>query len=128
MSIKNISIALITILVIFTVYKQFNPISKDDLRSLQPKEETFAEKLSKHLIDNESKVLDAYINDAGYLYVQVSDDGTNRNGYASYICQEARAVYPSVKLNMVRIMKVNTFDHPDRFNAYGIRLGESRCN
>lgn len=128
MSIKNISIALITILVIFTVYKQFNPISKDDLRSLQPKEETFAEKLSKHLIDNESKVLDAYINDAGYLYVQVSDDGTNRNGYASYICQEARAVYPSVKVNMVRIMKVNTFDHPDRFNAYGIRLGESRCN
>ena len=84
--------------------------------------------LAKHLIDNESKVLDAYINDSGYLYVQVRDDGTNRNGYASYLCDEARAVSPNRNIRVVRVMKVNTFDHPDRFNAYGIRLGESRCN
>ena len=137
MSIKNILIALFTMIVILAVYKQFNPTTEDDIKRIvesvmennsQNQDNIELSELSKHLIDNEPKVLDAYINDAGYLYVQVVDDGTNRNGYASYICQEARAVFPTVKVNMVRVMKVNTFNHPDKFNAYGIRLGEYRCN
>ncbi len=31
-------------------------------------------------------------------------------------------------LLILGIHKVNTFDHPDRFNIYGIKLGESSCN
>ena len=134
MSIKNILIALFTMIIIFAVYVQFNPRTEDDIKgivesamenSIQNQDNI---ELSKHLIDNEPRVLDATINDAGYLYVMVKDDGTNRNGYASYICLEARAVFPNVKVNKVRVMKVNTFDHPDRFNIYGIKLGESNCN
>ena len=130
MSIKNILIAFFTIIIIFAVYVQFNPRTEDDIKgivesAIQNQDNI---ELSKHLIDNEPRVLDATINDAGYLYVMVKDDGTNRNGYASYICLEARAVFPNVKVNEVWVMKVNTFDHPDRFNGYGIRLGESRCN
>ena len=45
-----------------------------------------------------------------------------------HIFLEARAVFPNIKVNKVRVMKVNTFDHPDRFNIYGIKLGESSCN
>ena len=84
--------------------------------------------IQTHLINNEIKVKDAYINPSGVLYVQVIDDGTNRNGYASYLCEEVDYFSPNNSINMVRVMKVNTFNHPDKFNAYGIRLGEYRCN
>jgi len=103
MSIKNILIAFFTIIIIFAVYVQFNPRTEDDIKgivesAIQNQDNI---ELSKHLIDNEPRVLDATINDAGYLYVMVKDDGTNRNGYASYICLEARAVFPNVKVNKV---------------------------
>ena len=84
--------------------------------------------IQTHLINNEIKVKDAYINPSGVLYVQVIDDGTNRNMYASYLCDEVDYFSPNNSINMVRVMKVNTFNHPDKFNAYGIRLGEYRCN
>lgn len=73
----------------------------------------------------EPKIKDAYINDANVLYVQVADDGTKRDGYAEYLCQVAKD--KGVSLFKVRVMKVNTFNDPNRYNAYGVLLGETTC-
>ena len=91
MSIKNILIALFTMIIIFAVYVQFNPRKmtlKESLNLLLRIVSKIKIILNYQNINyNEPRVLDATINDAGYLYVMVKD-GTNRNGYASYICLE----------------------------------------
>lgn len=76
-------------------------------------------------VNGEPKVKDSYINDAGVLYVQVADDGTKRDGYAEYLCQLAKDNGGGVSI--VRVMKVNTFNDPNKYNAYGVLLGESSC-
>jgi len=62
MSIKNILIALFTMIIIFAVYVQFNPRTEDDIKgivesamenSIQNQDNI---ELSKHLIDNEPRV------------------------------------------------------------------------
>lgn len=74
----------------------------------------------------EPKVKDATITDANVLYVGVVDDGTKRDGYADYLCQVAKE--KGRDLFKVRVMKVNSFDDPNRYDAYGVLLGESSCN
>lgn len=76
--------------------------------------------------DEESKVFEAFISDADVLYVSVADDGTRRDGYASYLCEILRE--KKAKANRVKVMKVNSINDPDRHNAYGVLLGESWCN
>lgn len=74
----------------------------------------------------ESKVFEAFISDADVLYVSVADDGTRRDGYASYLCEILRE--NQAKANRVKVVKVNSTNDPDRDNAYGVLLGESWCN
>ena len=76
-------------------------------------------------IRKEAKIKEAFISEAGVLYVSVVDDGTNRDGYASYLCEILRE--KNAEANRVKIIKVNSTRDPKRDNAYGILLGESRC-
>lgn len=82
-------------------------------------------KVALKAILKEPKVKDATITDAGVLYVQVVDDGTNRNGYAEYLCSFLKKNYSSV--NRVKVVKVNSQNDPSKDNAYGVLLGESWC-
>jgi hypothetical protein len=76
-------------------------------------------------IRKEPKVKEAIITDANVLYISVEDDGTNRNGYASYICEILREKQATT--NWVKIVKVNSTNDPNSDNAYGVLLGESHC-
>jgi hypothetical protein len=73
----------------------------------------------------EPKVMDAYVTEANVLYVQVKDDGTRRDGYASYLCQVLKENHSSV--DRVKVVKAGSQNDPKRDNAYGILLGESWC-
>lgn len=77
-------------------------------------------------IRKESKVFEAMITDADVLYVSVTDDGTRRDGYASYLCEILRE--NNTKATRVKVVKVNSTNDPNRDNAYGVLLGESWCN
>lgn len=93
--------------------------------SIKPQDEP-NNKLALEEIRKEPKVKEAIITDANVLYVAVEDDGTNRNGYASYICtllKEKKAT-----TNWVKIVKVNSTNDPKADNAYGVLLGQSHCN
>jgi hypothetical protein len=82
-------------------------------------------KLALVEIRKEPKVKEAIITDANVLYITVEDDGTNRDGYASYICevlQEKKAT-----TNWVKVVKINSTNEPNSDNAYGVLLGESHC-
>lgn len=78
------------------------------------------------LIKQEPKVKEAIITDVNVLYVSVVDDGTNRDGYASYLCEILREKKAAAK--RVKVVKVNSTNDPNRDNAYGVLLGESYCN
>jgi hypothetical protein len=73
----------------------------------------------------ESKIFEAFISDVDVLYVSVADDGTRRDGYASYLCEILRE--NDAKANRVKVVEVNSTNDPDRDNAYGVLLGESWC-
>lgn len=76
-------------------------------------------------IKTEPKIKDAVITDANVLYVAVLDDGTSRNGYASYCCEVLNELKTNVK--RVKVVKFGSSRSPERDNAYGILLGESSC-
>lgn len=76
-------------------------------------------------VRKEPKVKEAIITDARVLYVSVIDDGTKRDGYASYLCELVREYGSNV--NMVKVVKVNSIKDPNRDNAYGVLLGEAYC-
>lgn len=76
-------------------------------------------------IKKEPKVIEALITDVNVLYVSVGDDGTDRSGYASYLCEILRENKASC--NRVKVVKAGTTKHPKADNAYGILLGESNC-
>lgn len=82
--------------------------------------------VAKKIIQSEPQVLDAVITDARVLYVGVRNDGTRRDGYASYLCQ-TMSDYPGASWERVKVVQVNTSNHPERDNAYGVLLGEAWC-
>ncbi len=73
----------------------------------------------------EKKVIEAIIVNSDVLYVTVSDDGTNRNGFAEYLCGIAKEHYAN--LSAVKVMKVGSTKDKNRDNAYGVLLGQSDC-
>lgn len=77
-------------------------------------------------IKKEPKVKEAMITDADVLYVSVEDDGTNRNGFAQYLCEILNEHKATTK--WVKVVKVNSINDPNSDNAYGVLLGESHCN
>lgn len=76
-------------------------------------------------IRKEPKITEAFIDDANILYVSVADDGTKRDGYAQYLCATLKEHQATTK--RVRVMKVGSIGAPDAHNAYGVLLGESKC-
>lgn len=92
--------------------------------SIKPQDEP-NNKLALEEIRKEPKVKEAIITDANVLYITVDDDGTNRNGYASYICEVLRE--KKATTNWVKVVKVNSINDPNSDNAYGVLLGESHC-
>lgn len=75
-------------------------------------------------VRKEPKVKEAII-DMDILYVTVEDNGSNRKGYAEYLCNVAIDAGTSVRL--VKIFKVNSINDPRADGPYGILLGESSC-
>ena len=92
--------------------------------SVKPQEDT-NNILALEEIQKEPKVIEAIITDANVLYVTVEDDGTSRDGYASYLCEVLNANEAST--NWVKVVKVNSAKDPNADNAYGVLLGESNC-
>ena len=92
--------------------------------SIKPQDEP-NNKLALEEIRKEPKVKEAIITDANVLYITVEDDGTNRDGYASYICEVLRE--KKATTNWVKVVKVNSTNDPNSDNAYGVLLGESHC-
>jgi len=76
-------------------------------------------------IKKEPKVIEAIITDVNVLYISVKDDGTDRSGYASYLCEILRENKASC--NRIKVVEAGTTKHPKADNAYGILLGESYC-
>lgn len=77
-------------------------------------------------IKKEPKIKEAIITDANVLYVTVEDDGTNRDGYAQYLCGILKEHKASS--SWVKVVKVNSINDENSDNAYGVLLGESNCN
>jgi len=75
----------------------------------------------------ENKVKDAYINEAGVLYVQVPNDGTSRDGYAQYLCEQMSDNGFQVKKVVVLIVGSQKWDRDKRDCAYGKIIGEASC-
>lgn len=92
--------------------------------SIKPQDEP-NNKLALEEISKEPKVKEAIITDANVLYVSVEDDGTNRDGYAGYLCEVLRE--KKATTNWVKVVKVNSTNDSNSDNAYGILLGESHC-
>jgi len=76
-------------------------------------------------LQSEPKVKEAIITDANVLYVSVEDDGTNRKGYADYLCQVLAENGSTI--SWIKIVKVGSTNDPKADNAYGVLLGETHC-
>ena len=131
---KKLIIALIILLAAFGIYQRvFNGKAIDQANAQRAIEVAkpainqdslrYAPALAK--IQAEPKVKETIITDSKVLYASVQDDGTNRNGYAEYLCQ----VLNNEGINDVRvkIIKQNSSKDPKADNAYGIILGQSDC-
>ena len=108
-------------IIFFTIYL-FNQRNKSNLSETKS-DQGNANALKE--IKKEAIIKEAIITEAGVLYASVVDDGTNRNGYASYLCEILRE--KNALATRVKIIKVNSTRDPNRDNAYGILLGESWC-
>jgi len=76
-------------------------------------------------IRKEKKITEAIITDANVLYVSVDDDGTKRDGYAQYLCGILTENAATTK--WVKVVKVGSAKEPGADNAFGVLLGESKC-
>ncbi len=70
----------IIIILVFILYSLISPSKSRPVRTTVDNTSLLNE------IKQEPKVKDAVITDAGVLYVAVLHDGTNRTGYANYLC------------------------------------------
>lgn len=100
--------------------------SDSEETSTEPQAIAEANAVVLNQVRNEAKVLDAALTEANVLYVAVQPDGTDRSGYATYICSLAAGHESSVQ--RVVVVAANSAKHPDAHNAYGIQLGEAWCN
>lgn len=91
-----------------------------------PEEPAKSDAAALALIRKEPKVKEAFVNDAGMLYVSVEDDGTIRNGYAQYLCEILKE--NNAAASWVKVVKVNSTNDPKADNAFGVLLGEHNCN
>lgn len=123
----GIGIISIILLIIFKTCGNDKPSNVKNTNSIEKYTINYdsINKIALEKIKEEPKVKDAVITDADVLYVAVLDDGTSRNGYASYCCEVLNELKTNVKT--VKVVKFGSSKSPDRDNAYGILLGESSC-
>jgi hypothetical protein len=134
MKTKPIIITIIAIIVIFGIYQRVFHGKEIDKRNAQRAAEIdtpainqdsirYAPALAK--IKAEPKVKEAIITDSKVMYASVLDDGTDRSGYAQYLCQVLSN--QGITDLRIKIVKQNSSKDPKASNAYGILLGESDC-
>ena len=134
MKTKQIIITVIATIVIFGIYQRVFNGKEIDKRNAQRAAEIetpainqdsikYAPVLAK--IKAEPKVKEALITESKVMYVSVLDDGTDRNGYAQYLCQVLNN--QDITDLRIKIVKQNSGKDPKATNAYGILLGESDC-
>lgn len=73
----------------------------------------------KQLIAEEPKIKDATWLTPKSLYVGVIDDGTDRSGYASYICIDAKPIGAT----LVKVIDIVKLKRTGKF----VELGRSHC-
>lgn len=115
---------IVIFILLWYLYGLLNPPpqnSKPEVKSWSSNYEPFLAK-----VRSEPKVKEALITDAGVLYASVVDDGTPRDGYASYLCELVREFRVDVK--RVKVVEFGTTNHPEKDNAYGVLLGSSWCD
>ena len=67
-------------------------------------------KIALEKIKAEPKVRDAVITDANVLYVGVIDDGTSRNGYASYCCEVLNELKTNLRTAFEKSNKIEVLE------------------
>ena len=78
------------VVVIFYFLSRDYSTSKPSIPSTSVSGSTVGNEQALKVIREESKIFEAMITDADVLYVSVADDGTRRDGYASYLCEVLR--------------------------------------
>lgn len=91
--------------------------------NLEDAKKAYLEKIRK----DEPKVKEAIITEANVLYISVVDDGTKRDGLASYFCETLRDANLNQEIKKIKIVKFGSTTDPKKDNAYGVLLGESEC-
>jgi hypothetical protein len=100
-------------------------ISCGDSTPVEKPQDNANNKSALEEIRKEKNITEAFINDANVLYVSVADDGTKRDGYATYLCEILTEHKATVK--MVKVVKVGSMNDPNADNAFGVLLGEHMC-
>jgi hypothetical protein len=121
---KAVLIILGVFVLLYAVTRNYNTNSQVSFNQNYKSE--VGNKLALDVIKREPKVKEAIITEANVLYVSVIDDGTRRDGFASYLCEILRE--KNAKADRVKVVKVNSTNDPNRDNSYGVLLGESWCN
>jgi hypothetical protein len=122
----NKDIKIIGVILVVVILLMFYLDKPNSNSNNAPNEALSSNNKALAIIKKEPKVKEAIITDVNVLYVSVLDDGTNRNGYADYLCQILNENGSSV--SNVKVVEVGTTNDPDKDNAYGVLLGESNCN
>ncbi len=91
--------------------------------NLEDAKKAYLEKIRK----DEPKVKEVIITEANILYISVVDDGTKRDGLASYFCETLRDANLNQEIKKIKIVKFGSTTDPKKDNAYGVLLGESEC-
>lgn len=114
-----ILVVLLAILIIFVIAPGIYYNNKEK------KEDAGIKEKLKTVMKNEPRVKDYTLTEAGVLYISVNDDGTRRDGFAEYLCQQMND--NQIKVDRVKIVKYGSQKAPNRDCAYGVLLGESWC-
>lgn len=110
---------------IFLVTKNAKPAQADTASDKAAQDQRLVDEKVRDAIYQEKKVKEVLLTDANVIYVSVLDDGTNRDGFAEYICQVAKEA--GSQSNEVKVVKFGSTNSPQRDNAYGVLLGKARC-
>jgi len=81
---------LVYVVISVAAYQLVNFLQKDEVKTPPKKSEPIVyfkdEKAIRDLLSKEEKIKEVLLKDTGFIYVGVYSDGTNRDGYAQYLC------------------------------------------
>ncbi len=111
-------------LISFATYQLVNLTSKNEVKNNPKKIESIVhfkdKKAISDLLAKEQKVKEYILRDTGFIYIGMYSDGTNRNGYAEYIC--------ILLHNHISNATVKIVDYKDILQKKGFtELGISKC-